>query len=199
MQYVRAEPYRQDGGDAGASGAGGGGGGARAKELSAEGARSAVDSFKLLGLLLRPASRRKLQLLLKFMKRVSGNDQLTLRRDTNNCVLVLDMFVRIIIRYVDLYGFVARAYVDGDASYVDAVVRNVSAKFGRTAVYCVEFCTRFFCCPITATRLGILPDWNFRNFHRNSAVFSGPVTVILCTYWVYVIGQKYRQRITTVI
>ena len=108
MQYVRAEPYRQDGGDGGAPGAGGGGGGARAKELSAEGARAAVDSFKLLGLLLRPASRRKLQLLLKFMKRVSGNDQLTLRRDTNNCVLVLDMFVRIIIRYVDLlvYGFV---------------------------------------------------------------------------------------------
>ena len=100
MQYVRAEPYRQDCG--GAPGAGGGGGGARAKELSAEGARSAVDSFKLLGLLLRPASRRKLQLLLKFMKRVSGNDQLTLRRDTNNGVLVLDMFVRIIIRYVDL-------------------------------------------------------------------------------------------------
>ena len=72
---------------------------------SPEGVRSAVDSFKLLGLLLRPASRRKLQLLLKFMKRVSGNDQLTLRRDTNNFVLVLDMFVRIIIRYVNLFGW----------------------------------------------------------------------------------------------
>ena len=71
---------------------------------SAEGVRSAVDSFKLLGLLLRPASRRKLQLLLKFMKRVSGNDQLTLRMDTNNFVLVLDTFVRIIIRYVNLFG-----------------------------------------------------------------------------------------------
>ena len=98
MQYVRAEPYRQDGDDA-ASGANGGG----ARQLSAEGIRSAVDSFKLLGLLLRPASRRKLQLLLKFMKRVSGNDQLTLRRDTNNFILVLDMFVRIIIRYVCTY------------------------------------------------------------------------------------------------
>ena len=94
MQYVRAEPYRQDG-DAGS---GGGGGGAR--ELSAEGVRSAVDSFKLLGLLLKPASRRKLQLLLKFMKRVSGNDQLTLRRDSNNFILVLDLFVRTIIRYI---------------------------------------------------------------------------------------------------
>ena len=83
-------------GDDAASGAGGGG----ARQLSAEGIRSAVDSFKLLGLLLRPASRRKLQLLLKFMKRVSGNDQLTLRRDANNFILVLDMFVRIIIRYV---------------------------------------------------------------------------------------------------
>ena len=91
MQYVRAEPYIQDGPrDGPCRGS--------PRELSVEGARSAVDSFKLLGLLLRPASRRKLQLLLKFMKRVSGNDQLTLRRDTNNFVLVLDMFVRIIIR-----------------------------------------------------------------------------------------------------
>ena len=93
MQYVRAEPYIQDGPrDGPCRGS--------PRELSVEGARSAVDSFKLLGLLLRPASRRKLQLLLKFMKRVSGNDQLTLRRDTSNSVLVLDMFVRIIIRYV---------------------------------------------------------------------------------------------------
>ena len=92
MQYVRAEPYRQDGGSDGLATRG------SPRELSPEGARSAVDSFKLLGLLLRPASRRKLQLLLKFMKRVSGNDQLTLRRDTNNFALVLDMFVRIIIR-----------------------------------------------------------------------------------------------------
>ena len=93
MQYVRAEPYIQDGPrDGPCRGS--------PRELSVEGARSAVDSFKLLGLLLRPASRRKLQLLLKFMKRVSGNDQLTLRRETSNSVLVLDMFVRIILRYV---------------------------------------------------------------------------------------------------
>ncbi len=85
MQYVRAEPYRQNCDDS---------------ELSQEGVQSAIDSFKMLGLLLEPSRRRKLQLLLKFMKRVSGNDQLTLQRDANNFLLVLDTFVATILRYV---------------------------------------------------------------------------------------------------
>jgi hypothetical protein len=82
MQYVRAEPYRQN----------------SEMELCNEGVRSAIDSFKLLGLLLEPARRRKLQLLLKFMKRVSGNDQLTLQKDCSNFMLVLDTFVTAILR-----------------------------------------------------------------------------------------------------
>jgi hypothetical protein len=44
--------------------------------MSEDGIRAAVDSFKLIGLLIPPASRRKLQLLLKFMRRVSEKQNL---------------------------------------------------------------------------------------------------------------------------
>ena len=39
------------------------------QQLSDKGVKSAVESFRLLGLLIPPENRRKLQLLLKFIKR----------------------------------------------------------------------------------------------------------------------------------
>ena len=82
MQCVRAEPYRDE------------------SSLSSEGIASAVNSFKLLSLLLPPSNRRKLQLLLKFMKRVSANNQLKLQRDgqRSNFSVVLDSFTSAILK-----------------------------------------------------------------------------------------------------
>ena len=53
--------------------------------MSQDGIRSAIDSFKLIGLLIPPCNRRKLQLLLKFMRRVSEKQNLELDATTRNC------------------------------------------------------------------------------------------------------------------
>ena len=48
------------------------------KSMSEEGISSAIASFQLLGLLLPPSNRRKLQLLLKFMRRLASKEKLRL-------------------------------------------------------------------------------------------------------------------------
>ena len=67
---------------------------------SAAGVACAAESFKLLGLLLPPANRRKLQLLLKFMRRVAVNAKLHLSGEagkSNRC-LALDIFSPSVLR-----------------------------------------------------------------------------------------------------
>ena len=63
MSLQRAEPFNQD------------------NALNREGQKAAIEAFQLLGLLLPPDHRRKLQLLLKFMRRVGSKEGLSL---TNN-------------------------------------------------------------------------------------------------------------------
>jgi len=53
----------------------------RPPTMSERGVSSAVESFRLLGLLLPPENRRKLQLLLKFIKRLSCKEGLDLSSD----------------------------------------------------------------------------------------------------------------------
>jgi len=58
--------------------------------------------FKLLCLLVPPASRRKLQLLLKFILKISCNSELRLNTDVSNACLSLDTFLEVILRPRDL-------------------------------------------------------------------------------------------------
>eukprot|EP00095_Tigriopus_kingsejongensis_P004452 maker-scaffold168_size293125-snap-gene-0.25 protein:Tk04452 transcript:maker-scaffold168_size293125-snap-gene-0.25-mRNA-1 annotation:"dep domain-containing protein 1a-like" len=87
MFQVRAEPYQVS-----------------EDTLTAEGIASAIETFKLLALLLPPANRRKLQLLLKFMRRVSVNHDLRLREDKCNHTLALDTFFDAILRPSDPFN-----------------------------------------------------------------------------------------------
>ena len=70
MLYARAEPYQPSlSSELGIECD-------NSKIMSKEGVSSAIASFQLLGLLLPPANRRKLQLLLKFMRRLASKEKL---------------------------------------------------------------------------------------------------------------------------
>ena len=60
-------------------------------------APSALASLQLLALLLPPASRRKLQLLLKFILKISLNPELTLDKDQSNASLCLATFLPVVL------------------------------------------------------------------------------------------------------
>ena len=84
MQHCRAEPFF----------------GGSTDSLNNEGRKMAIETFQLLGLLLPPEDRRKLQLLLKFMKRVRGKQGLRLSyhpRKSNHDV-ILETFAEAILR-----------------------------------------------------------------------------------------------------
>ena len=81
------------------------------KYMSEEGISSAIASFQLLGLLLPPSNRRKLQLLLKFMRRLASKEKLRLMSNNGlgsdsssdygykSCsTVVLDVFTETIIK-----------------------------------------------------------------------------------------------------
>jgi hypothetical protein len=95
MQYARAEPYyptlpRRE----------------TPLKMSEDGIRSAIDSFKLIGLLIPPANRRKLQLLLKFMRRVSVKEKLQLDSTFRSCRdVVLETFSETILKPQDLANY----------------------------------------------------------------------------------------------
>jgi len=59
---------------------------------------SPTGMFKLLALLLPPSNRRRLQLLLKFMLKISSNSNLTLDSSTTNASLSLNIFREVILR-----------------------------------------------------------------------------------------------------
>jgi hypothetical protein len=59
---------------------------------------AALPVLQLLGLLLPPASRRKLQLLLKFILKISMNSELTLDPCQSNASLCLDTFLSVVLR-----------------------------------------------------------------------------------------------------
>jgi hypothetical protein len=75
--------------------------------MSEDGIRSAIDSFKLIGLLIPPANRRKLQLLLKFMRRVCVKDsRLQLDSTFRSCRdVVLETFSETILKPQDLANY----------------------------------------------------------------------------------------------
>jgi hypothetical protein len=84
MQKARAEPYKDVDGN-----------------LNIEGRKAAIESFQLLGLLLPPESRRQLQLLLKFMRRVGAKTGLKLQESNprKSCTdVVLDTFAGAVLR-----------------------------------------------------------------------------------------------------
>ena len=60
-------------------------------------APTALASLQLLALLLPPASRRKLQLLLKFILKISLNPELTLDKDQSNASLCLATFLPVVL------------------------------------------------------------------------------------------------------
>ena len=68
--------------------------------MSPEGKKCAIESFQLLGLLLPPENRRRLQLLLKFMRRVSSKQGLLICNNSKkSCYdVVIDTFSESIIR-----------------------------------------------------------------------------------------------------
>ena len=111
MQSVRAEPYYNTSSSANRNTDGGfKNPDPHALSLSAEGVSCAASAFALLGLLLPPGSRRKLQLLLKFIKRVSNNSQLRLSTEQDNYHLFLETFSDSILRAKDMTNY------DGDMS-----------------------------------------------------------------------------------
>ena len=74
--------------------------------MSEEGVRAAVDSFKLIGLLIPPAHRRKLQLLIKFMRRVAEKKNLELDSSLRGCRrVVVDTFSETILKPQDLSNY----------------------------------------------------------------------------------------------
>ncbi len=88
MQKARAEPFMAGGSQMSTT------------TMSKEGRQSAIDSFQLLGLLIPPENRRKLQLLLKFMRRVSAKSRLQLHPDPKRSAyqVVLDTFSNVVLR-----------------------------------------------------------------------------------------------------
>merc|ERR1719319_2111210 len=64
--------------------------------LPPRGISAAVESFRLLGLLLPPPNRRKLQLLLKFIKKIMCNEELDLGPDINS--LAMNTFLDVTLR-----------------------------------------------------------------------------------------------------
>jgi len=64
----------------------------------------AILIFKLITLLIPPANRRKLQLLLKFIRKVSLNDELRLDGALSNRELSLNTFTNVILRPADMYS-----------------------------------------------------------------------------------------------
>ena len=71
-----------------------------ATSLNAEGTKLAVETFQLLSLLLDPDARRKLQLLLKFMRRVRNKQGLRLSNHPRKTCqdIVIETFSEAILR-----------------------------------------------------------------------------------------------------
>ena len=86
MTHARAEPFRQDSN--------------AVSSLNSEGTKLAVETFQLLSLLLSPESRRKLQLLLKFMRRVRSKHGLRLSNNPKKSChdIVVETFAEAILR-----------------------------------------------------------------------------------------------------
>eukprot|EP00092_Neocalanus_flemingeri_P034679 GFUD01037729.1.p1 GENE.GFUD01037729.1~~GFUD01037729.1.p1 ORF type:complete len:1081 (+),score=389.16 GFUD01037729.1:338-3244(+) len=63
---------------------------------------SPTGMFKLLALLLPPSNRRRLQLLLKFILKISSNSNLSLDSSTTNACLSLNIFLQVILRPANL-------------------------------------------------------------------------------------------------
>ena len=103
MLYARAEPYQPSLSSEQELES------INSKLMSNEGITSAISSFQLLGLLIPPPNRRKLQLLLKFMRRLASKDKLKLMGSSylgctskdgyKKCKdIVLDVFTETIIK-----------------------------------------------------------------------------------------------------
>ncbi len=88
VQCVRAEPYCNS--SAGSS--------REELALTERGKEAAAKTCQLLGLMLPPPNRRKLQLLLKFIKRVSSNQKLKLDASKSNESLALEVFSAAVLR-----------------------------------------------------------------------------------------------------
>lgn len=82
-------------------------GGTRSPEDVAE---MGIQIFKLLTLIIPPSNRRKLQLLLKFIRKISLNHELRLDPNLSNRALSLSTFTEVILRPADLFK------VDSNAS-----------------------------------------------------------------------------------
>eukprot|EP00088_Acartia_fossae_P044573 TRINITY_DN4739_c0_g1_i3.p1 TRINITY_DN4739_c0_g1~~TRINITY_DN4739_c0_g1_i3.p1 ORF type:complete len:1187 (-),score=273.56 TRINITY_DN4739_c0_g1_i3:761-4321(-) len=65
---------------------------------------NAIDVFKLLTLLVPPSKRRKLQLLLKFIRKVSLNHELKLSSECTNREFSMSTFTTVILRPSDPYA-----------------------------------------------------------------------------------------------
>lgn len=63
---------------------------------------SPTGMFKLLALLLPPSNRRRLQLLLKFILKISSNTNLSLDSSVSNASLALSIFLEVILRPANL-------------------------------------------------------------------------------------------------
>jgi len=63
---------------------------------------SPTGMFKLLALLLPPSNRRRLQLLLKFILKISSNANLSLDSSVSNASLALSIFLEVILRPANL-------------------------------------------------------------------------------------------------
>jgi len=64
----------------------------------------AIQIFKLLTLIIPPSSRRKLQLLLKFIRKISLNQELRLDSNNSNRSLSIATFAEVILRPGDLFA-----------------------------------------------------------------------------------------------
>ena len=63
---------------------------------------SPTGMFKLLALLLPPSNRRRLQLLLKFILKISSNSNLSLDSSISNASLAISIFLEVILRPANL-------------------------------------------------------------------------------------------------
>ncbi len=98
VRCVRAEPYYNSSAE-----------GSR-ETLTEEAKEAATRACQLLGLLLPPSNRRKLQLLLKFIRRISANQRLRLDSERSNEALALEVLAPAILRPYDHLNH--RAYSD---------------------------------------------------------------------------------------
>lgn len=78
----------------------------------------AIAIFKLLTLLIPPPNRRKLQLLLKFIRKVSLNSDLRLDSKLTNRELSLNTFTSVILRPPPSYGVTKVSEIEKRISYI---------------------------------------------------------------------------------